>query len=152
MQTRTTSSANEKTPPIPVSPNREKPQAAAANSETAPVQPSHSSYPRRPDRDDVFFDCLMDGMTVSESCARAGYAKASLYRWLAADSDFKNRWAFSRQHAAQLLEEEADRRARIGWDEAVFYKGRMVGTRRKFSDRMLIARLKATNPGLYRGV
>jgi hypothetical protein len=52
--------------------------------------------------------------------------------------------------ASDLLEEEADRRGRDGYDEAVFYRGEEAGTRRKYSDGLLLARLKALKPQDYR--
>jgi hypothetical protein len=52
--------------------------------------------------------------------------------------------------ASDLLEEEADRRGRDGYDEPVFYRGEESGARRKYSDGLLLARLKALKPEHYR--
>jgi hypothetical protein len=52
--------------------------------------------------------------------------------------------------AAELLEEEADRRGRDGLDEPVFYRGQQCGTKRRYSDGLLLARLKAVRPEVYR--
>jgi hypothetical protein len=48
------------------------------------------------------------------------------------------------------MEQEADRRAIEGVDEPVFHKGTVVGHIRKYSDTLLIFRLKALAPAKYR--
>ncbi len=52
--------------------------------------------------------------------------------------------------AGDLLEEEADRRGRDGFDVPVFCQGRTCGTTRRYSDGLLLARLKAIRPEAYR--
>ena len=54
--------------------------------------------------------------------------------------------------AADTLEGEADRRGREGWSEDVFYRGQVVGKRQRYSDRMLMFRLKALKPEMYKGI
>lgn len=51
---------------------------------------------------------------------------------------------------AELIEEEAYARAVIGWEEPVFYMGRIVGHIRKKSDALLTMLLKAEMPHKYR--
>ena len=46
-------------------------------------------------------------------------------------------------------EKEADFRGRLGWLEPQFYKGRVCGFIRKYSDGLLLARLKALDPEKY---
>jgi hypothetical protein len=48
------------------------------------------------------------------------------------------------------LEGTADQRAIDGWDEPVYQGGELVGTRRRYSDRLLELRLKAERPDKYR--
>ncbi|MFM9863992.1 MAG: hypothetical protein ACKVRO_10325, partial [Micropepsaceae bacterium] len=45
---------------------------------------------------------------------------------------------------------EADRRGRDGFDEPVFYRGEQCGVKHRYSDNLLLARLKALQPELYR--
>jgi hypothetical protein len=52
--------------------------------------------------------------------------------------------------AGDLLEEEADRRGRDGYDVPVFFRGKKVGVKRRYSDGLLQARLKAVLPNKYR--
>jgi hypothetical protein len=73
-----------------------------------------------------------------------------VYRWRRNDLDFGARWSRALTMAGDLLEEEADRRGRDGVDVPVFHKGEASGTKRKYSDSLLLARLKAIRPELYR--
>ena len=46
-------------------------------------------------------------------------------------------------------EKEADFRGRLGWLEPKFYEGRVCGFIRKYSDGLLLARMKALAPEKY---
>ncbi len=105
---------------------------------------------RTPARDECFFQGLANGYAVGRAAAAAGYAAASVYRWRLADPAFARTWGLAQEMAVDLLAEEADRRGRLGVEEPVFYAGRQVGTRRRYSDALLLARLKALSPGKYR--
>lgn len=74
----------------------------------------------------------------------------SVYRWRKENPAFAARWAQALTLATELLEEEADRRGRDGLDEPVFHRGRQCGTKRRYSDGLLLARLKAVRPESYR--
>lgn len=100
--------------------------------------------------DDVFFMALENGHPVRVACKMARYAQRCVYRWRAQDTEFAARWAVAMQMAGDLLEEEADRRGRDGFDVPVFRHGRTCGTVRKYSDGLLLARLKAIRPAMYR--
>lgn len=54
------------------------------------------------------------------------------------------------EHAADLLEIEARRRAEKGTLKPVFYEGEECGTIREYSDRLMEFLLKATRPEKYR--
>ncbi|MBI1211874.1 MAG: terminase [Alphaproteobacteria bacterium] len=110
-----------------------------------------SAKPRRsPAGDARFLVALENGHAVAAACQAAGYARASVYAWRREDPAFAAAWDAAAQVASDLLEEEADRRGRDGYDEAVFYRGEEAGTRRKYSDGLLLARLKALKPQDYR--
>lgn len=100
--------------------------------------------------DDIFFAALENGHAVRASCLMAGYARRCVYRWRKHDPDFAARWAKALTMAGDLLEEEADRRGRDGTDVPVFHQGAACGAKRKYSDRLLLARLKAIRPEQYR--
>lgn len=50
---------------------------------------------------------------------------------------------------ASLCEQEMDFRGRIGWLEPKFFEGRVCGFVNKYSDALLLARLKALAPDKY---
>lgn len=110
-----------------------------------PYAPSRSAA-----ADDIFFTALENGHPVRVACGMALYARRSVYRWRSEDTAFAERWSKALQMAGDLLEEEADRRGRDGFDVPVFRHGRACGTKRKFSDGLLLARLKAIRPEAYR--
>jgi hypothetical protein len=72
------------------------------------------------------------------AASHAGYARRSLYDWRRADPAFAEEWADALELWAEALEAEADRRARIGVPQPVFYRGEVVGEITKFSDTLLI--------------
>jgi hypothetical protein len=100
--------------------------------------------------DDHFIKALENGHPVRVACAMARYARRCVYRWRALDAAFAARWTVALQMASDLLEEEADRRGRDGFDVPVFHRGRTCGAKRRYSDGLLLARLKAVRPEAYR--
>ena len=125
-------------------PNTENPQ-----NETAYVYARDTTLATCPPEEQHFLELLSQGVPVIDACERAGITRATVYRRRNADPAFARLWEDALQMAGDLLEEEADRRGREGWDENVWHKGRVVGTRRCFSDRMLMFRLKALKPARY---
>ena len=110
-----------------------------------------SNLPARTHRaDERFFAAIENGHPVRVACEASGYARRSVYRWRAEDEAFARLWVDAVMVAADLLEEEADRRGRDGTEEPVFYQGAQVGAKRRFSDALLLARLKALRPAQYR--
>ncbi len=105
---------------------------------------------RNETRDAAFFVALENGHPVRAACKAAGYTRQVVYRWRRRDPEFDARWREALAIAADLLEEEADRRGRDGFDEPVFFQGAQCGAKRKYSDALLLARLKAVRPELYR--
>jgi hypothetical protein len=101
------------------------------------------------DREDLFLALLSEGVSVCEACARAGMPRRSAYARRRDDKAFATLWGEALAMAADTLEAEADRRGRDGWSEDVYYRGQVVGQRRRYSDRMLIFRLRALKPELY---
>jgi hypothetical protein len=105
---------------------------------------------RSADGDERFFTALENAHPVAAACRAAGYAPASVYRWRKESADFAARWADALVPAGDLLEAEADRRGRDGYDVPVFFRGKKVGAKRRYSDGLLHARLKAVLPHKYR--
>ena len=108
--------------------------------------------PENPDlssKEKMFLDLLSEGMSVCAACERADVPRRSVYNRRRADQAFREQWEEALDMAADTLEAEADRRGRDGWSEDVYYRGQVVGRRQRYSDRMLIFRLRALRPELY---
>ena len=63
--------------------------------------------------------------------------------------DFAAQWDEALEEGTDLLEAEARRRAVTGINKPVFYKGEVVGSIPKYSDRLLIFLLKAHRPQMF---
>lgn len=100
--------------------------------------------------DDIFFDAISNGMTVARAADKAGYSLSTVYYHKKEDLSFADRWDIARETAIQIMEEEADRRAIQGIDKPVYYLGQLVDTVKEYSDQLLIFRLKAMRPEVYR--
>ena len=104
-----------------------------------------------------FLAALRDTANVRLACDAVGIARTTAYDRRNSDERFAADWERTLEEAADLLEEEARRRAHAGWDEPVF--GRLpgkdagegeIGAVRKYSDTLLIFLLKGARPEKYR--
>lgn len=93
---------------------------------------------------------LSSAGNVSKAAKAAGISRANAYIHRESDADFKQAWDDIIQQVADAMEEELYRRSVKGYQEPVFYRGKMVAKIRKFSDRLLEVGLKAKRPELYR--
>lgn len=109
-----------------------------------------SNASRTPTKNKAFFDALSSGSTVGAACEKAGYTRSNVYRWREEDSQFAAAWDDADEAAVERMEAEADRRAIEGTDKPVFHRGEQCGIVREFSDTLLIFRLKAKRPAVYR--
>lgn len=76
--------------------------------------------------------------------------RAHIQRWIASDAGFAQRYTDARVSFGESLEQEAHRRAVIGIEKPVYYRGEEVGTVTEFSDQLLVTLLKANLPDKYR--
>ena len=96
--------------------------------------------------DEAFFSALADGLSVTQASREAGYSRKGVYKFRRRDPEFARRWVEALAIGFDLVMEEVERRGRDGFEEPVFYKGRVVGVRQRYSDRLLLARLAAGRP------
>jgi hypothetical protein len=90
------------------------------------------------------------GGNISKAAEAAGITRWTHYEWLRIDPDYPDLFEDARTQAGDTLEAEATRRAVEGVLEPVFYQGQEVGAVRRYSDTLLIVRLKAAKPEEYR--
>lgn len=94
----------------------------------------------------LFVQALAGGVSVSEACKASGIVWASLYRWRREDSQFRAAWDDAARAGADIrateFEAELRRRAVAGVDDPVFHAGAQVGTRKRYSDALLMFALR----------
>ncbi len=99
----------------------------------------------------VFLDVLAQTGRVAEASRAVGYTDtATLQAFRRNDEDFAEAWDLALEAAANVLEEEAIRRAIEGVLEPVYYKGEVTGYKTNHSDTLLMFILRGLKPGVYR--
>lgn len=97
-----------------------------------------------------FLRALRETGVVAAACAAAGITRPTAENYRKAYPDFAEAWEDAKLDAADALEEEARRRAVMGVERVILYKGDPVGTKTHYSDSLLLALLKANNPNKFR--
>jgi hypothetical protein len=87
--------------------------------------------------------------SVTAAAKAAGFDKAMHYRWLASWPSYAKRFAAAQEHAGNVLEDEAIRRATEGVTEAIYYQGRPVGAIKRYSDGLMQFLLRGFKPAKY---
>lgn len=99
----------------------------------------------------VFLGVLAKTGRVAEAARAVGYTDtATLQAFRRQDEDFAEAWNYALEAAANVLEEEAIRRATEGVLEPVYYKGMVAGYKINYSDTLLMFVLRGLKPGTYR--
>ena len=88
--------------------------------------------------------------TVTAACRIAGISKQTAYDARKEDPEFAEAWAEAVDYVGDVLEQTAFQRAVQGWEEPVYQGGNLVGTIRKYSDKLLEICLKGARPEKYR--
>lgn len=102
----------------------------------------------------AFLHALRTGSTVTSACASARMSTQTAYLLRLDNPEFRAAWEQAKAEGEEALvtnlEDEADRRAFNGYLEPVFHEGVQVGSKCRYSDTLLIFRLKALRPDRYR--
>ena len=85
---------------------------------------------------------------VDLACAAVGVCRDRHYRWLKEDAEYAAAFEAARADVAQLLEDEAVRRAYHGTMRPVAVAGQVM-TVTEFSDQLLMFLLRARNPKVF---
>jgi hypothetical protein len=96
-----------------------------------------------------FLETLAETCHVSKSCEITQISRQTAYRWRRDDAEFAAKWKDALEMGADLLEEEAIRRAKDGVRRPVYQGGLLVGHVREYSDTLLIFLLKGAKPKKY---
>lgn len=87
---------------------------------------------------------------VAKAARFAGVTREAVRLTRKKDESFAAAWDAALADYTEDLEAEADRRAYKGTLRPVFHKGQKCGVIREFSDTLLIFRLKALRPEVYK--
>jgi AcrR family transcriptional regulator len=90
-----------------------------------------------------FLEALARTGNVTASCESAGLPRETAYYWKSRDPVFSEAWDEALERGLDALEDEVMRRAKDGVVETVFYQGRAVGERRRYSDPLAMFILKS---------
>jgi hypothetical protein len=97
-----------------------------------------------------FLKAFAETGTVIEAAKKAGVGRRTVYDERQRNETFALKWAEIEEWTTEEMEQEARRRAVLGVEEPVFYKGELVSHVSKYSDTLLIFLLKARKPEVYR--
>ncbi|MGI9068560.1 MAG: hypothetical protein ACR2HX_19430 [Pyrinomonadaceae bacterium] len=98
----------------------------------------------------AFLASLAECGNVRAAAQAANVDPKTCYNNRKDDPEFAAEWQAALDLAADVLEEEAWRRAHKGVGEPVFYKGEICGTVQKYSDLLLMFLLKGLRPEKFR--
>ena len=94
----------------------------------------------------AFLHALGSGRTVIEAADQAGIAWRTLYSWRQKAAGFRAAWDRAAQFARDAIHDRMQaaliQRAVEGVDEPVFHGGERIGTRKRYSDALLLAGLR----------
>jgi hypothetical protein len=88
--------------------------------------------------------------SITSASEAAGITRTCHYGWMAESEDYRLAFEIAKPIGISSLESEAVRRAHLGCDEPVFYKGVECGSVRKYSDTLMALLLKGHKPDTYK--
>jgi hypothetical protein len=94
-----------------------------------------------PERQVQFLAYLAEHGTVRAACARVGLSREAAYRLRRREPLFARGWDAALALAREASAETLACRALDGVEEDVWYRGELVGTRRKYDTRLLLAHM-----------
>lgn len=103
-----------------------------------------------PKKKAAFLKAFEELHVVSDAAKAAGVHRSTIYDWAEKDKEFEKAWNELIDRSTDLLEREAYRRAAVGVEEPVYYRGKQVGSVKRFSDTLLMFLLKGRKPETYR--
>ena len=101
--------------------------------------PRHDGW--TPERQLGFFEHLSRTGNVRVACAAVGLSRAAAYRQRHRDATFDRRWSIALGLARDVGIQALSERALEGVEEPVYYRGKLVGSRRRYDNRLLLAHL-----------
>lgn len=85
----------------------------------------------------VFLRALSETGCVADACRWARISTTSAYRKRSGDDAFARSWDRAIAKAMPTIEQAAYERGVLGWEEPIVAGGKVIGTRRRYSDSLL---------------
>jgi hypothetical protein len=101
------------------------------------------------ERKKEFLRLFREEISIAATCRRMNITKNCNFHWCHRDPEFVRAMTRAREDVADNLAAESLRRAYTGILEDVYYRGSVIGQKRRYSDRMLIFLLKWLLPEKY---
>ncbi len=95
-----------------------------------------------------FLERISHGDTTFEAAKYAKVDRALVVEWKG-DPSFSYRLSLAEEDAADLLEQEAIRRARDGFEKGVYHKGERVDSELQYSDSLMVFLLKGRRNAVF---
>jgi len=109
-----------------------------------------TSYHQKPyDWKALFLVALAEVPVIAHACKAAGVNRVTAWRARETDPEFAKAWDDAMEEGIDRAEQEAFRRAVVGYEKPVWYKGELVGTETVHSDALLALILKGRRKKLY---
>lgn len=90
-----------------------------------------------PIRQRAFLRGLAECGSVTDVCRRLGMSTKGAYTLRSVSVTFAEQWDKAAQMVQPILEQAAFERGVEGWDEAIYYQGKVVGFKKRYSDAAL---------------
>ena len=113
----------------------------------APARERHDGLSE--ERKQLFLTALRTGESVLDACALVGVSNRTVYNHRKRDPDFAEAWRLAAKMYRLPLEIAAFQRGVEGIEEPVYHHGRLIGTRRRYSDALLKMLLAGEKPRKY---
>jgi hypothetical protein len=97
----------------------------------------------------AFLAAYRETASITRAAKAAKIDRTMHYRWIEKSPAYKKAFERAQEHAAQVLEDEAVRRATEGTLEPVFYQGKKRGSVRRYSDGLMQFLLRGFRPQRY---
>jgi hypothetical protein len=110
----------------------------------APATVRHDGW--TPERRTQFLDRLAQDGNVCAACALVGLSREAAYRLRRREPLFARAWAAAQVHARESVGEVLGTRAIEGLEEQIWHRGEVVGTRRRYDTRPLLAHRSPRRP------
>lgn len=108
-------------------------------------------YKKFPPKQKAFLNAYISNPSIKRTCEKIGVSTVTFYNWMHKSKEFSMAFECVKKMGLQTLEDEVVRRALEGVEEAVFNKdGKVIGTKTKYSDSLLMFYLNGNAPEKYK--